>query len=259
MLYDMKYLYTSDLAKAVGVHPNTVRRYVARGILPPVEYSPSGYRRFTQRHLDCLRLARQVYIYCNQYPGKALYQLGIRINQATVRGNLDDALELACNHLALVQSERMQANIAVSLLEHWASGASIETTIQSLQIGQVAHLLGITIDILRNWDRNGLIDIPRDPSNGYRRYGTKEISRLRVIRMLSHAGYSIAAILRMLIQLDQGEKTNLRHALDTPRPDEDVYLASDHWLSTLADQEQRAYTIIALLEEMIQKQTPANC
>src|SRR2546421_3160791 len=54
----MQYLRTSDLAKAVGVHPNTVRRYVDRGLLPPVEHSPSGYRRFTRRHLDCLRLAK---------------------------------------------------------------------------------------------------------------------------------------------------------------------------------------------------------
>jgi len=38
----MSYLYTSELARAVGVHPNTVRRYVERGILPPVERSSSG-------------------------------------------------------------------------------------------------------------------------------------------------------------------------------------------------------------------------
>lgn len=257
MPYDMKYLYTSDLAKAVGIHPNTVRRYVDRGILPSVEYSPSGYRRFTQRHLDCLRLARLVY--GGQYPAKAIYQSGVRIIQATVNGDLDGALELANSHLALVQSERTQADIAASLLERWAAGSLIETSSQPLQIGQVARLLGITIDILRNWDRNGLIDVPRDPSNGYRRYGAQEISRLRVIRMLSLAGYSISAILRMLIQLDQGEKTDLRPALDTPRPDEDVYLASDRWLSTLADHEQRAHTIIALLEEMIQKQTAGHC
>jgi DNA-binding transcriptional MerR regulator len=57
----MKYLRTSDLAKAVGVHPNTVRRYVDRGLLPPVERSPSGYRRFTQRHLiACAWLARSI-------------------------------------------------------------------------------------------------------------------------------------------------------------------------------------------------------
>jgi hypothetical protein len=51
----------------------------------------------------------------------------------------------------------------------------------------------------------------------------------------------------------------LRRALDTPGPDEDVYLASDRWLSTLAEQEQRAHTIIALVEEMIQKQTTGKC
>src|SRR2546421_11204903 len=255
-LSSMKYLRTSDLAKAVGVHPNTVRRYVDWGLLPPVEHSPSGYRRFTRRHLDCLRLARQVY--CNQYPGKAIHQSGIRIIQATVSGDLGGALELAYSHLPPVQSERAQADVAAVLLERWAFGAPA-ATIQPLQIGQIAQLLGVTIDILRNWDRNGLIDIPRDPSNGYRRYGAQEISRLRVIRMLSRAGYSLSAILRMLIQLDRGEKTDLRRALDTPRPDEDVYMASDRWISTLTDQEQRAHTIIALVEEIIQKQTIGNC
>lgn len=265
-LSSMNYLRTSDLAKAVGVHPNTARRYVDRGFLPPVERSPSGYRRFTQRHLDCLRVARQVY--GGPYPGKAIYQSGVRIIQATVSGDLGGALELAYRHLTLVQAERAQADIAADLLERWAFGAPAartsrstppdDTTSQPLQIGQIAHLLGISIDILRNWDRNGLIDVPRDPSNGYRRYGAPEISRLRVIRMLSRAGYSLSAILRMLLQLDQGETIDLRRALDTPRPDEDVYTASDRWLSTLAEQEQRAHTIIALIEEMIQKQTAAN-
>jgi DNA-binding transcriptional MerR regulator len=48
---------TSDLARAAGVHPNTVRRYEALGWLPPAPRAPNGYRRFSQRHLDCLRLA----------------------------------------------------------------------------------------------------------------------------------------------------------------------------------------------------------
>jgi DNA-binding transcriptional MerR regulator len=248
----MKYLRTTDLARAVGVHPNTVRRYVDRGILPPVERTRSGYRRFTERHLDCLRLAHEVYSL--PYPGKAIYQSGARLIEVVVSGDLGGALELAYQHLALVRSERAQADVAAGLLERWALGTLADATTQPLQIGQVARLLGVSIDILRNWDRNGLIDIPRDPSNGYRRYGSQELSRLRVIRMLSRAGYSLSAILRMLIQLDRGDKSDLRHALDTPRPDEDVYQASDRWLSTLNDQEQRAQTIIALVEEMIQKQ-----
>jgi DNA-binding transcriptional MerR regulator len=252
----MDYLSTSQLARAVGIHPNTVRRYVDRGFLPPVQRSPSGYRRFTERHLDCLRLTRQVF--CNQFPGKAIYHSGIQIIQVTVSGDLGGALELAYRHLALVQSERAQADVAAGLLERWARGAPADATSQPLTIGQVARLLGVSIDIVRNWDRNGLIEVPRDPVNGYRRYGAREISRLRVIRMLSRAGYSISAILRMLIQLDRGETTDLRRALDTPRPDEDAFLASDRWLTTLADQEQRARAIIALIEEMIQKKHAGN-
>jgi DNA-binding transcriptional MerR regulator len=252
----MSYLRTSDVARAVGAHPNTVRRYIDRGILPPVERSPSGYRRFTQRHLDCMRVARQVY--CNQYLGTAIFQSGVRIVQATLSGDLRSALDLAHNHLALVRAERAQADAAAAQLERWAFGPSAEDAATPLQIGQVARLLGVSLDIVRNWDRNGLIDIPRDPANGYRRYGMREISRLRVIRMLSRAGYSTAAILRMLIQLDCGETTDLRRALDTPRPDEDARLASDRWISTLADQERRAHTIIALIAEMFQKQAREN-
>jgi DNA-binding transcriptional MerR regulator len=248
----MKYLSTSHLARAVGVHPNTVRRYVERGFLPPVGRSPAGYRRFTERHLDCLRLARLVF--SNLFPGRAIYASGLQILYVTAGGDLGGALELAYRHLALVQSERAQAEVAADLLERWALGTPADATSQPLQISQAARLLGVSIDILRSWDRNGLIDIPRDPSNGYRRYGAQELSRLRVIRMLSRAGYSIGAILRMLIQLDRGETTDLRRALDTPRPDEDVYLASDRWLSTLSEHEDRARQIIALIEEMIHKE-----
>jgi len=255
-MFIVKYLRTSDLAKAVGIHPNTVRRYAQWGFLPPVERSPSGYRCFTQRHLDCLRLAHQIYYM--KFPGKAIHQSGMRVLQAAVSGDLESALELAHRNLALVQAERAQADIAADLLERWAFGPPAADILQPLQIGQAAQLLGVTIDIFRNWDRTGLINIPRDPTNGYRRYGAQEISRLRVIRMLSRAGYSLAAILRMLVQLDQGDKTDLRHALDTPRPDEDAHLAYDHWLSTLIDQEQRARTIIALLEEIIQKESTGN-
>ena len=43
-----QYLRTSDMAKAAGIHVNTVRMYEQWGLIPPVERSPSGYRRFKE-------------------------------------------------------------------------------------------------------------------------------------------------------------------------------------------------------------------
>ena len=244
-----KFLRTSDLAQAVRIHPNTVRRYVDWGLLPPVERSPSGYRRFTHQHLDCLRLARLVY--GADYPGRSLRHSGWEVIQLAVADDWGGALELAYRHLALVQAEQAQANAAATLLERWAQGASAEATGKSLRIGDVAKLLGLTNDILCNWERNGLLEVPRLPENGYRLYGPAEISRLRVIRMLVRSGYSLMAILRMLTQLDRGEPVDLRQALDTPHPDEDVFMASDRWLSTLGNEAEKAKAMIALIEGVI--------
>jgi DNA-binding transcriptional MerR regulator len=248
------YLRTSDVAKAVGVHPNTVRLYEEWGFLPPIPRSASGYRRFTEAHLDQMRLARTALH--GPWPGRNIKRSALALVRQAAAGNLGGALEQAYHHLALVQAERAQAEAAAELLERWARGTAADATAKPLQIGEVAGLLDVTTDILRNWERNGLIQVPRNPRNGYRLYGAAEIGRLRVIRMLSRAGYSLMAILRMLLQLDQGQKENLRQVLDTPRPGEDVYSAADQWLSTLNALEQRALNIIAQLEEMIGKQRP---
>ena len=62
------------------------------------------------------------------------------------------------------------------------------------------------------------------------------------------------AILRMLIRLDQGEKKDLREALDTPRQDEDAYVATDQLLSALTELSQTSRELIAFLGEMIAKE-----
>jgi DNA-binding transcriptional MerR regulator len=249
----MKIYRTSDLARAVGIHPNTVRRYEGWGLLPPVQRSANGYRRYTQKHMDCLRLARL--IFSAGYSSPNILHAGRKIIALAVADDWGGALESAYAYRTLVHGERAHAESAAALLERWAKGTAADATQQPLRIGQVASLLGVTIDVLRNWDRNGLISVPRNERNGYRLYSAAEISRLRVIRMLSRAGYSMMAILRMLIQLDRGETTNLRQALDTPRPDDNAYLASDRWLSALDSQAQLAERIISLIEDVIRSRT----
>jgi DNA-binding transcriptional MerR regulator len=245
-----RYLYTTEVAKAVGVHPNTVRLYEAWGFLPPVTRTPSGYRQFTESHIDQMRLARLALH--GVWPGKNIRKSALALVRQSAALDLAGALEQAYRHLVLVQAERAQAEAAAEFLQKWAHGVPTDATSTPRLIGQTADLLGLTIDTLRSWERNGLIKPPRT-DKGYRLYGPAEIGRLRVIRMLYRSGYSSMAILRMLLILDQGQADNLRQILDTPRSDEDIYTAADRWLSTLAEQEQRARQMIAQLETMLRK------
>ncbi len=244
----LKFLHTSDIAQSVGCHPNTVRMYVEWGYLPPVERSPSNYRLFTEKHRTHMQLAWLVFE--GQFPGRVIRRSGRELVIHAATGDLGGALEMAYSHLALVQSERAQADAAADLLERWSQGQATDATIGPLQIGVAARVLNVTTDMLRNWENNGLIDVPR-ASNGYRKYGAPEIGRLRVIRMLVRAGYSLMSILRMLLALDAGAVTDVRQVLDTIPADEDVYIAADRWLSTLEHEEQRANAIIVFVEKMI--------
>jgi DNA-binding transcriptional MerR regulator len=244
-----KFLRTSDLARAVNIHPNTVRRYVDWGLIPPVDRSPSGYRLFTQHHLDCLRLARM--IYAVPYPGRGFRALGNEIIQRAVADDWQGALEKANEHLASVKAELKQADTAANLLEHWAQNITDDIDEEPLAIGEVSKLLGVSLDVIRNSERNGLMTVPRNSYNNYRRFGKKEIERLRIIRMLSHAGYSHMSMLRMFIELDKGNTRDLKKTLDTPRVDEDIFTAADHWLTTLQGQKKLAQEVIRSIEEMI--------
>jgi DNA-binding transcriptional MerR regulator len=116
-----------------------------------------------------------------------------------------------------------------------------------LGIGEVAKHLGISIDVIRNAERNRLISVPRNSCNNYRLFRKKEMERLRIIRMLGKAGYSHMAMLRMFLELDAGRTRDLKTVLDTPREDEDIFGAADRWLTTLHEQQKLA---------TVDKQTP---
>lgn len=244
-----KYYRTSDLARVVGIHPNTVRRYEEWGLIPPVERSESGYRMFTRLHLDCLQLART--IYAADYPGRALRAAGNEVIRCAVQDDWQCAREKARELLLAVEEELHRAESAADLLEHWAQKAVKDREEKPLAIRGVSNLLGVSHDVIRNWERNGLVTIWRNPYNNYRLFERKDVERMQIIRLLSTAGYSHMAILRMFIELDRGKTSNLKQVLDTPRADEDIFMAADHWLTTLGFQKDMAEEVIRMIGDKI--------
>ncbi len=242
-----RYLRTSDIARSVGVHSNTVRLYETWGFIAPIPRSQSGYRLYSPLHLEQMRLAYLAL----KWPFPGGKQVVIDLVKCAVQGDLGMAMELAYQYLANVRTERTLTEAALEFLERWAQGQVLDTTKRSLSITQVARHLGVTVDQLRNWERNGLLTVPRDAKTGYRQYGDAEIGRLRVIRMLRQVGLSMMAILRMLQKFDAGQTERLHEALDTPGEDEDMLTIVDRWVTTLADQEKRAQAIIQQITRMI--------
>jgi len=245
-----QHLRTSDIGRAVGVHPNTVRLYEEWGFLPPIPRSASGYRLFTEKHLQQMRLARLAF--AEPYAGRRIRRSARELVRTAASGDLETAYDQALKHQVLVRSELDQTKAAADYLERWAAGL-LPAAPQgpTYHRTRVAKILDVTPETLRHWERNGLITIPRDSSNNYRIYGSAEIDRLRVLRLLSRAGYSTMAILRMVRRLDQGRRDNLGQILDTPDPKEDLLYASDRWLSTLAINERSAAKILVQIKQML--------
>lgn len=250
-----KPLTTVQVARALGIHPNTLRHYEAQGYLPPIPRSANGYRRYRPAHVEQARLA----VMTLQWPYIGDRGLLIELVTSAARGDFTAAESAAAQYLTRLRQERAHAEAAVSFLERWAVGGVTDPAAGEMHTQQAAEYLGVTVDMLRNWERSGLIvNVPRDPVTGYRRYGAPELGRLRVIRLLVKAGYSQMAVLRALNQLNHGRTDDLRAALELPHEDsanEAIDIIADRWLSSLERLAQHTEQIIAQIRRMAGRET----
>ncbi len=105
------------------------------------------------------------------------------------------------------------------------------------------------MDTLRNWEMNGLLAVKRR-QNGYRVYTDEDIKRLKIIRALRCAGYSLEAILRMLQQISENPDTDIRNVLNTPKTDAEIVTVCDRLMISLQDAEKNAETVSEMLKNM---------
>jgi DNA-binding transcriptional MerR regulator len=103
---------------------------------------------------------------------------------------------------------------------------------------------------------NGLLTVKRK-KNGYRVYTQEDISRLKIIRSLRCANYSLSAILRMLNSLSRNPEADVREALETPRESEDIVSVCDKLLTSLNNAGENARSMLEQLRRM-KKQFQTN-
>lgn len=236
---------TARIAALIGVHPNTVRFYERMELLPPVPRSPNGYRIFDARHVAQLQLLRTAFR--ADVTGGRLRQEAVGIVKAAASGDTAGAIRDTAGYLSHLRSERSRAVEAIRIAQSLLADDPDSDADGNRCSGRdaAAFRLGISTDVLRDWERNGLVRVPRDGA-GRLLYTGREFKRLKIIRTLRNANYSTQSILRMLNRLDRGD-TDLRAGIDTPGDQEDIIRAADRYITALSRAESDALEMLRML------------
>ncbi len=242
----MKTYQTSEIAKIIGIHPNTVRLYENLKLIPLAERKKNGYRIFTDLHIEQFRLARAAFKV--EILQNGLRKKAINIIKTSATGNFDEAIGLTDEYLSQLQQEKDNAEEAILIVIELLNGDSTSNHLL-LKRKETAEYLGVTIDTLRNWELNGLLRVKRK-ANGYRVYSSDDIKRLRIIRALRCANYSLASILRMLNALSDNPEANIKDVIGMPEENEGIITACDKLLQSLNDATENALFMKKHLENM---------
>lgn len=238
---------TAEIAHSIGIHPNTVRLYEELGLIPKPAREANGYRVFTDFHMEQFKLARtalKVEVLQN-----GLRKQAIDIIKVSVSGDFDRAVFLTDRYLQQIKREQRNAEEAIAITEKLLSDDNQEVDNAILTRKEAADYLQISMDSLRNWEMNGLLTVKRK-QNGYRIYTAEDVRRLKIIRSLRCANYSLAAILRMLSTLENDPEADIRKAIDKPEENDDIISVCDELLTSLRCAEENAQIMLMQLEKM---------
>lgn len=248
----MKEEYTTiELARKVGIHPNTVRLYEKIGFLPRISRKANGYRVYNVMNYEQLKLIRIGL-------KSELLQNGLRkqlidIIKISAQGKYDKALLLSKKHLKKIELEENNAEEAIDIVKKNILKKQT-TNSKTYTRKQLSDYLGLSIDTLRNWELNGLLKIKRK-ENGYRIYNEEDIKKIKIIRALRCNNFSLSSILRLLKELEKNTNIDIKRVIDTPKKNEDIISACDKLLTSLKNAKEECKKMMNQIE-IIKKINP---
>jgi MerR family mercuric resistance operon transcriptional regulator len=67
-----------------------------------------------------------------------------------------------------------------------------------LTIGKLAERAGVNVETIRYYQRRGLLDEPKKPLGGYRRYPSETVKRVRFIKRAQGLGFTLEEVAGLL-------------------------------------------------------------
>lgn len=121
---------------------------------------------------------------------------------------------------------------------------------RDLTIGAVAKSCGVNVETVRYYQRRGLLEAPRRPAGGVRRYGEDAVRRLLFIRRAQALGFTLGQVAELL-RLERTPDCGLARKLAAAKL-ADVELR-------LADLERLRQTLAALIRACAAGRDPRSC
>lgn len=238
---------TTTVAKSIGVHSNTIRKYEELGFITKPARKPNGYRVFTELHLCQVKLIRTAFKV--ELVQNNLRKEALEIIFASAACDFDQALILTQKRHEHLLREHRAAEQAIEIASSFHSQAATPDAEHLMTRSEAAEYLSTTIDSLRNWEMNGLLQVKRR-QNGYRVYNADDLNRLALIRALRMANYSLASIYRLLTKLEADPDSDFRETLNTPESDEDIISVCDRLIISLDEALQNSQEMLVLIKNM---------
>lgn len=251
MIRSNEFFSTSQLAEMFDLHPNTIRLYEHLGYISPAQRKNNNYRSFTKLHVLQVKICRCIYGY--PFFNKRIRDTGNKIMWASGKRQWDKGEYYTKEYIELIKHEIEIANNTAAMLKVWTIKKFNNQNFldeNSFSRRQVAELFRITVETVRNWERNDLIHSDDTGKFGEKLYSQAMFKRIQVIYMLRQAGYSVVAIHNSLKTLDTGDLDMIITALDTPPTENDIISVGDRWIYELKKLYNAAQNIPIIFEQI---------
>lgn len=237
----MKAYTTKQIAQIVGVHPNTVRLYEEWGYISPVQRKSNGYRIFTKKHLEEMKIARLAFPGPYPVSSSSLFDM----MHAFINESYDEALNYVEHYKNLVREEEKRSKESLRTLDQWHKGQYGTDRIIAIGRKKFADLNRVSIETIRNWERNNLYE-PTINTRRYKQYSELDYEKVQIIRLLRKTGFSIASLAKMFQSNEEGQLPS--YFLKKIYKNYESTYEADEWLKHLTEHIKRADAIIGRIE-----------
>lgn len=239
-----------ELANLYGIHPNTVRLYERLGYISPAERNANNYREFNELHVLQVKICRCIFGY--PFTNRRIRNAGNEIMWASAKKQWDLGTQRTHDYIQAIKQEYDLAQKTADVLQNWANpkkAIKISEGQKNFSRKEMAELFSVTVEAVRNWERNGLIFSVLSGNKNEKLYDDVDLERVRVVYMLRQAGYSISAIHHSISMYDKGQSNMVLPALNNPAHD-DLVSVGDRWLYELSKLMDAAQKILPIFSEM---------